>query len=376
MRDSIPNVLFIESVNPGVGYYRIFSFAKKMHELGLAKTKIFPEFDPYRIQTPDWERDLFKDCLPILSGLIEWADFVVLQYISSPEGLSLAEAIKDVKPCYMEVDDYFSQVPYYSISYDFNKPGDSGDFWSLRQMMISTGVITTTQYLADRYKEYNDNIHVIPNCIDFDVWDSYKSHSNENIRIGWIGGATHDGDLRIVKEVLYDLLIEYKNIEVYIVTHPAPNWKKVDRMNLMTKWVTIDKYPEHVKNLSFDIGLSPLRDNYFNRAKSNLRYLEYSACKCPTVASNVEPFKTNYAGMIAEDEMDWFDQLSLLIKDQDLRLKKGFKAYFDVKEKFNLEVVARDYAAMIEGALNSGLGKCSKSYIELGIGDRPNNNAL
>jgi len=363
MNKELPKVLFIQTVNPGITYYRMYCFAKRMHDLGLVTTALFPEFHVKEFLTADWQSNLMKDALQEISKYADWADMVVCQYVNSAEGLSVIEAIRDIKPCFMEIDDYISAVPYYSCAYDDNKPGERVDFWSIRQIIESTGVIVATDFLKDVYKQYNQNIHVIPNAVNFDAWDKYKSHSNEKIRIGWIGGATHGGDLKIVKEVLYDLLVEFKNLEVYIVTCPPPDWPKADRMNLVNKWVAIDNYPQHLKNLSFDIGISPLRDNYFNRAKSNLRYLEYSACRIPTVASNVEPFKTNFIGFLADDEMDWFEQLSLLIQDQDLRLNTGFMAYYDVKDKFNLDGIARKYAKLIEGALNGSFDN-RKSYIE------------
>jgi len=345
----------------------MYCFAQKMHEMGLAKCAVFPEYSPEKIIVPDWEGNLFKDSLGDLSRYVEWADFVVCQYISTPEGLSLVEAIKDFKPCFMEVDDYFPQIPSYSVAYDQNSPGDRQHFWGTRQLIMSTGVITTTQYLADCYTEFNTNIHVIPNCIDFDLWDEAERENHPLIRIGWIGGATHEYDLKIVKKILYRILERNKNVEVYIVSGPPPAWEETDRLCLSGRWTTIDRYPAYLKSLGYDIGVAPLRDNYFNRAKSNLRYLEYAACSTPTVSSNVEPFKHDFVGIIAETDLEWESTLQELIDNEEWRLKLGGLAYDSARQMFNLDDIAKQYASLIGRTLDgsTNTSKYSNESVEV-----------
>lgn len=358
MEDKLPKVLFLQTVNPGVGYYRIYCFAKRLQELGLARTGIFPEFNPNRVDVPRWDRGLFKDSLPILENYVSWADIIICQYIGSVEGLSFVEACKDLKPCYMEVDDLFGGVPHTSRAYDDNMPGSDLDYWATRQLMVSTGVITTTQFLKNQYRKYNDNIHVIPNCIDFSVWDATERKEHEKVRIGWAGGCTHEGDLKLVKDTLYFILDKYKNVEVWINSGPAPSWPKHDRLVLDSTWHTIDKYPAYLKGLSFDIGIAPLLDINFNRAKSNLRYLEYSACQVPTIASNVEPFKNDFCGYTVKNDDDWLTFLEGFIASKNLREEIGSIAYDSVKEKFNLDSITRQYAKLIgdinDGSINPG----------------------
>jgi hypothetical protein len=62
-----------------------------------------------------------EKCLPMISELIQWADFVVLHYISSP-GL-FVEAIKDVKHAMWRWR-LLLTGSYYNIAYDNCRPGD------------------------------------------------------------------------------------------------------------------------------------------------------------------------------------------------------------------------------------------------------------
>lgn len=349
--NSKPKVLFIQTFCAGVTYYRMYSFAQKMSELGLIHSRMFPAWDAKKITNPDWE-DRLDDYKYSLLEMVKWADLIVCQYVSTQEGFGLIKTIVDFKPCFMEVDDFFKGIPQQHPCFSTCSPGEQQDYWASAQMEVSTGIICSTQYLADQFKQNNQKVHVIPNCIDFDKWDQHRPKEHEKIRIGWIGGATHADDLKLCKDVLYEILDRFPEIEVYIVSCPPPSWEAHERLHLVNTWATIDEYPKHVKRLSFDIGIAPLRDNYFNRAKSNLRYLEFSACRIPTVASDVEPFKKDFMGFIAWKDEDWFHYLDVLIHNHPFRKELGENIYSDVKMRFNLETISRQYAQIIQEAVN------------------------
>jgi len=342
-----PNVLFLQTINPGVCFYRIYQYAQKMSELGLAHCRIFPDFDVNRQYAPDWERKLNEN-ITELEAQCDWADIVVCQYINSPEGLSVVQAIRETRPILMEVDDYFKQVPYQSIAYEYNRPGDSQDLWATRQIIESSGVIVSTPWLERQYREFNSKIKCIPNCINFELWDSYSYSPHLLTRIGWIGGATHEGDLKLVHDALVTLLSEHKDIEVFIVSAPPPAWEPQERLNLVNKWVTIDKYAKYVKELSFDIGIIPLRDNLFNRGKSNLRGLEYAACSIPSVSSYVEPFKNGFPTINAKTYDEWIASIEYLILNEQVRKDMGKRAYEYAKENYNLDNIAVEYAKYLQ----------------------------
>lgn len=347
-----PNVLFIQTVNPGVGFYRMFQFAYKMSELGLANCRIFPDFEPLRLEPPDWEsEERLKKNLHEIEAQADWSDIIIVQYVCSPGGFSVVQALKETRPVLMELDDYFKQVPYQSQAYDYNRPGDYADIWATRQLMESTAVIVSTPWLAKELSVYNKKIAVMPNCINFDIWDPIVKEPHDLLRVGWVGGATHSLDLRIVRDACFHLLDSYPGLQVCIASAPPPtkDWPTHDRLMLVNEWAAIDKYPEFVKKkLSFDIGIVPLRDNLFNRGKSNLRALEYAACKIPVVTSFVEPFKNGLPSMNARSTTEWVDTISKLVESEELRQSYGEDVYNYVKENYNVNKIAFDYFHNLE----------------------------
>ena len=115
-------------------------------------------------------------------------------------------------------------------------------------------------------------------------------------------------------------------------------------------WTSIKEYPQRLKSMKFDIGLAPLRDRQFNRCKSNLKYLEYSALRIPTVASYVEPYKDTRS-LFARSESEWIAQIEKLIKFDELRFQLGEASYNHVREEFNIEKIGKKYNKMIRGLL-------------------------
>jgi glycosyltransferase involved in cell wall biosynthesis len=197
----------------------------------------------------------------------------------------------------------------------------------------------------------------MPNCIDFNKWDYRKSKKHENkVVIGWIGGGNHEEDLRIMTEVIPPILSKYKNVEFKFV-HGVPTYlRNFDkRVKHTLDWSDIDKYPDFVASQSFDIGIAPLVYNKFNMSKSNLRWLEYSALKVPTVATRIEPYTNSIehgkTGYLADTVDEWIESLSGLIEDGQKRKQIGVNAYISVQENYNLDKVTHSYIETLKESL-------------------------
>jgi len=77
---------------------------------------------------------------------------------------------------------------------------------------------------------------------------------NDNIRIGWNGGATHEGDLKLIKGVIYRVLDKYPNVEV-VIAPPLHLPGRRETAYPDGQVGDLDKYPAHLMRFIFDIGL-------------------------------------------------------------------------------------------------------------------------
>ena len=94
-------------------------------------------------------------------------------------------------------------------------------------------------------------------------------------------------------------------------------------------------YERYEKELyTSDIALLPLQDNKFNRAKSDLKFLECAACGVAALVSPVaysDVVKDGENGFIFYDTKDFAQKLETLIENRDKRREMATAAYEYVK---------------------------------------------
>ena len=216
-----------------------------------------------------------------------------------------------------------------------------------RCLSLADGLTVSVPSLKKLYAPYNNHIYVMPNGLDFykpymgndpitgkgtkKSWEELrtkKRKKNKRVRIGWEGAYGHRADLSLVAPVIAQLQKDY---EIDFVTF---GWNPPNIKSEWHDWVGFPAYPEKLASLNLDIGVAPLVDSGYNRCKSNLRYLEYSALGIPTVLSPTE----NQKGMVALEAstpFEWYNHLEKLILDEQYRKELGEKANVFVKENYD-----------------------------------------
>jgi glycosyltransferase involved in cell wall biosynthesis len=347
-------VAFICTTVSGVAKYRMGNFAWMMRKWPNVETVLWPYSASTTLQNP-WQVDMLSrpDIMQTIDDLCDKADVVVWQTLDFPHSWDLWQSMKlrHQKPFFLELDDYISDIPPDHEAYEHYKGKRHKII--MAQMAHSDGLIVSTPYLAEQYKGRNAKIYVVPNSIDFREWKGLELRRHNRLRIGWIGGGTHGKDLEMVAPVLEELLSKYwkKDLWFYCV-HGCPElYKKWPRVYHTLKWANINLYPRFMNSFKFDIGIAPLEDNNFNRGKSNLRWLEYSALKIPCVASPLPDFvwaiQDGKTGFLASDLKDWKDSLTMLIELEGLRREVGRAAYEKVKSDFNVVKTSRSYLQVL-----------------------------
>ena len=70
-------------------------------------------------------------------------------------------------------------------------------------------------------------------------------------------------------------------------------WRNLKNIEWI-KNVSIDKYIKTLDSLKLDLMIAPRKDNYFNRCKSNLKYLEASMLKIPFIGQSFSDGNSPY----------------------------------------------------------------------------------
>jgi O-antigen biosynthesis protein len=188
-------------------------------------------------------------------------------------------------------------------------------------IQASSTVIVSTEPLGKKLSQYNANVVVIPNTISEYTWfkpipieQPPEIDNTEKFKILYMGNPTHTEDLALIKPVFENLAHDGCSIQLYVIggepkdTNNEYEWYKRIKIPSASR-----HYPQFVPwfryiSQSFDLAIAPLVDNEFNRCKSPLKYLQYSAVGLPSICSNVTPYqelvKSGINGFLVENTVE------------------------------------------------------------------------
>lgn len=232
-------------------------------------------------------------------------------------------------------------------------------------LKIADLVIASTETLANEYREMTTAPVVVrKNTIDpLDEWP--KKSRTDKTRIGFIGSVTSNMDYYHVKDVIKELaerpdvtlvalgnrkgLLGYEDDDEFWGSIPV-EWHE---------FVPVTRYYKKLNDMNLDIALIPRHDSYFNRCKSNLKFLECSLLRIPVIAqgfaSKDGPYEgkhdRKYMQVVTHDE-DWLPTVDKTIKNYPVYAKLADKAHDYVLDNYNITKYAPRWRYIIEQYAN------------------------
>lgn len=180
----------------------------------------------------------------------------------------------------------------------------------------ATMVTVSTPALADVYGRGHSA--VLRNYIPRDFLRVPRLDSD---KIGWAGSThSHPGDLAAMGGSIRTLLRDGSEFMVVGNSDGADRELGLNEPVPATGAIDYDKWISAVSQIG--VGVAPLADNRFNRGKSWLKPLEYSAAGVPWVASpriEYEALHRLGAGRLARKDRDWTRALRELVTNERLR---------------------------------------------------------
>jgi len=247
-----------------------------------------------------------------------------------------------------------------------------------REAVIETlkevdALTVTNQVLKDNYARFTDKpIYILPNYVDFD-WYGRENFNvprvTDEIRIGWFGSQGHLEDLQMVIPALNEVLEKYTNAKfIYcgfggmssdsLVTEAGwgedifkdiPRHRREYYMGIHE-----DHWPMKHRTLDLDIGICPLIDDYFNKCKTPIKWLEFGILGTPAVVSPTlygDFVKDGKDALIADSTDAWVKHLSYLIDNKEERKRIGQAAKHEAETTWNLDNHWKDFIGVWEEVL-------------------------
>lgn len=238
------------------------------------------------------------------------------------------------------------------------------------------GVIVSTEALRDRLARMNPRIVVVPNALDERLFTGRGPFlSNARARdgkrtIGFMGTLTHDVDLMMVLQPLREILRRHRGTVEFEIAGVAADRATVDAFQgLPVRILDVGPYADYplfvrwmIDHIRWDLAIAPLEDNGFNRCKSDIKFLDYSALGIPGMYSRVSAYERTVrhleTGYLADNTpAAWAEGLERLLADDALRERIADAAERFVRETRMLEHCAHAWRdaildlAQLSGAL-------------------------
>ncbi|CAK2563810.1 Glycosyltransferase [Vibrio crassostreae] len=224
-----------------------------------------------------------------------------------------------------------------------------------RALVACDMAIASTSGLAESMKaEGVGSVFILENCLDSETLQlakeilksSEKKQKIDNkIRIVYGSGtSTHNIDFEEAASSIAKVLRENSQVIFRIIgLLELPSC--FDGLDAQVERFELCSYSEYLRLLfECDISIAPLEKYIFNEAKSNIKYIEASIVKLPSVSSPLSAFvdviNDGVNGYIASDQIEWFDKLTKLVCCEQTRQDMAINANTTVLARYNRESIA------------------------------------
>lgn len=291
-------------------------------------------------------------CMVRDPGYYNTVKSVRLQRQANPAQLKFYEYLRQLAdknsfPVIYEIDDivFREDIPNYN-KYKFAFMPDEIRDSTLQMMRMSDEMTCTCQFMKDYYQEKTGKkeVTIIPNYpprfwLD-GFYDEKKLQINydKNVkkrkrpRILYAGSGAHfdvdnktgqQDDFAHVRDVVRKTANKYQWIFIGAYPPPLHDLVQSGKIEFHT-WKQLYDLPRFINSLQVQAMVAPLINNTFNKAKSNIKYIEACAYGLPVICQDMITYKDAPLKFTTGDEM--IDQIATTIQDKQTYMKICRKA--------------------------------------------------
>jgi len=196
-----------------------------------------------------------------------------------------------------ELDELLVELPEEHPDYKYYLPARSA---MLRAILEADAIIGSAPALCEYARSFNPKTFVFPNYLADELWllHSPAKETAGPVTIGYMGGQSHACDLEPIEPLLMRIGQHYGDqvrLKFWGITPPPALQDKPNVAWEIPNLVSYAEFIAYFLQQSCDIFLAPLNDNIFNRCKSHLKFLEYSALGIPGIHSRITTYESNQA---------------------------------------------------------------------------------
>ncbi len=269
-------------------------------------------------------------------------------------------------------DDHFNIKPWNGYKKDVD-----AELTMIEEMAKRADLVTTsTDVIARRYGRFNDNVRVIRNAVDPELYKATEPRpEGDKPRMVYYGSTARIRDYAGFPEgprqkivggyagkAVTDLHREMTR--VFIGVNPGTEHLVNPLFDETVPYIEgIAEFCKALANSHPDIGIAPLMGDDFDQAKSELHWLEYAMTGAAFIGERSRgdgPYavvRDGVDGLLARGRGEWYEAMKKLVRSKDLREQLAGAAKERVLKEYNYKDRAKEWADAFKWAAeNRGKG--------------------
>jgi len=221
-------------------------------------------------------------------------------------------------------------------------------------LMRGAAVVFAGSHVIQQYaKKLNACVELVPSVVDHSLYAGVLHESHPPV-IVWVGhGPAHlrSGNFDVLRDALRSL--REKGVQFQFVLVGGNHDKELHafwgnetfslRIIDEANWKNPNADAEIFREIHPTIGVMPLKDSPFVRAKCAYKAIEYMAAGIPVIASSVGEaialIEQSGAGILANTKGEWVMAFEKLLNDSGLCQTMGEKARATIQKDYSYEAV-------------------------------------
>ncbi|MHC1713846.1 MAG: glycosyltransferase [Solidesulfovibrio sp.] len=274
----------------------------------------------------------------VTTEILDAADVILIQrYFPGPQTASVLDTIfSSGKPVVYDTDDDWTTVAPGHLF--FSRIGALLPH-ILNTIRRANLVTVSTATLAEALRPYNSRIRVLPNLLPEALWKPVAPPTRPVVAIGLAATASHQTDLGPLETALAELEHQHGDTIRFVFYGCPPVSTAFPKATVLPFATDYAAYARKLPRLGCAIGLAPLADTPFNRAKSPIKWMEYAASGMAGIFADLPPYRDvviheETGLLVGPRPEDWAKAVARLAKDGALRHRIAVQA---------MEAVARQH---------------------------------
>jgi glycosyltransferase involved in cell wall biosynthesis len=228
----------------------------------------------------------------------------------------------------------------------------------IKHIKAAHAVTCTTEALAAKLRTLNDNVYVLPNAIDFTLYEA-QPKLERDVRIGYMYSGSHLGDWLDILPALREFVNKTPFVKLVLMgDKPTLQGFELNKVEYHPYVSIMDGYHKAYNALRCDIMLMPLFDDTFNACKSPLKFLEASAVKAASLAPRIvyqDYITDGETGLLYGTGKEFQEKLGLLVRDKQLRKTLADNAHTYTHTNYSIEKVTPMYYEAFKKIIEKGV---------------------